>query len=42
MDVNNAFLHGDLQEEAYLMQLEGYQDDEHSHLFASCAKLCMA
>ena len=32
MDVKNAFLHGDFQEEIYMMQPKGYQDDANPHL----------
>ena len=38
MDVKNAFLHGDLQEEVYMMQPEGYQDDAQPHLVCRLRK----
>ena len=38
MDVKNAYLHGDLQEEIYMMQLKGYQDDGHPHFICRLRK----
>ena len=38
MDVKNAFLHGDLQEEVYMMQPEGYQDDAQPHFVCRLRK----
>ena len=38
VDGKLAFLHGDLQEEVYMMQPEVYQDDAHPHLVCNLCK----
>ena len=38
MDVKNAFLHGDLQEELYIIQPESYQDDAQPHFVCRLRK----
>jgi hypothetical protein len=38
MDVNNVFLHGDLQEEVYMEQPLGYVDQTHANLVCRLKK----
>jgi len=38
MDVKNAFLHGDLQEEMYMEQPPGYVDQTHPNLVCRLKK----
>jgi hypothetical protein len=38
MDVNNVFIHGDLQEEVYMEQPLGYVDQTHPNLVCRLKK----
>ena len=38
MDVKNVFLHGDLQEEVYMEQPQGYEDMRHPHYVCKLKK----
>jgi hypothetical protein len=42
MDVNNVFLHEDLQEKVYMEQPLGYVDQTRPNLVYRLKKLCMA
>ena len=41
VDVKTAFLHGDLDEEIFMFQPDGFQEKGKEHLVCSCRKPCM-
>ena len=38
LDLENAFLNGDLQEDVFMAQPSGFTNPQHPHLFANCTK----
>ena len=41
IDINNTFLNGDLQEDVYMTQSEGFVDPQKPNMFVNSEKPCM-